>query len=143
MVYAFAGWVFLLLAANAILLLLGGWYYKTRIIGIFCHYFLLILTLAALVVTHKFRYREQGQLAAMSTMPSRTLNSTLYDVNWTYQDDANFIEKIWVWELVTFFICLVTASFGCFKVWNRTDVRDSQVRSTLAKSASDQELLVA
>lgn len=142
MVYAFAGWIFVLMGLNAVLLVLGGWFYKARMVGMFCHHFLLVITIAALVVTHKYRYRDQGVLAAMSTMPSKTLSSTEYDPNWTYQNDAHFIEKIWAWEMVTFFVCLVTANFGCFKIWNRTDVRDSQVRSTLANSAADQERLV-
>lgn len=90
--YALAGWTLILMGINAGLIMLGGWFYKPRMVGMFCHHFLLIFNLASLIVTHKFRNRDQGKLAAMSTFPSHEDNDT-----WTYQDDASFIDKIWVW----------------------------------------------
>lgn len=137
-IYALSGWILVLMGINAGLLILGGWFYKPRMVGIFCHHFLLIFNLAALIVTHKFRNRDQGKLAAISLMPSKTLSDTEYDTNWTYQDDAEFIDKIWVWQLVTFFLCLITSNFGCFKMCNRTDLRDSQFRSTIAEQQHQQ-----
>lgn len=138
-VYGLAGWTLILMGINAGLIVLGGWFYKPRMVGMFCHHFLLIFNLASLIVTHKFRNRDQGKLAAMSIMPSKTISDTEYDATWTYQDDANFIDKIWVWQLVTFFLCLITSNFGCFKVWNRTDLRDSQLRSTMMKRTNVEE----
>ena len=82
--YALAGWTLVLMTVNAVMLVLGGWFYKTRMIGMCCHHLLLLVNLTSLVVTHKYRYRDQGKLAALSTMPSKTLSDTEYDANWTY-----------------------------------------------------------
>lgn len=96
-IYAFAGFVLVLLACNAVLLVLGGWFYQPRAIGMFCHSFLTLINLVAVIITYRFRFRDQGKLAAMSTMPSRTDGDNAYDLSWTYQDDAKYIEKIFIW----------------------------------------------
>ena len=129
-----------LVSANAVLLVVGGWVYRSRMIGLFCHHFLLIFNITSLVITHKYRNSQWGQLAALSTMPSKTISDFEYDENWTYQDDAHFIDKMWAFQMVTFFLCLCTSNIGCFKIWNRTDIRDSQVRSTFrASNVPDQK----
>ena len=61
-------------------------------------------------------------------------DSVLYDTNWTYADDADFIDKFFIFQLVTLIICLVTANFGCFKIGNNNNLRDSQVTSSMAVS---------
>ena len=141
-VYALAGFTLVLLAANAILLVLGGWIYRARMLGLFCHNFLNVFLLASLITTHRYRYRDQGKLAALSTMPSRTISTTEYDPNWTYQNDADWIEKFWVLQLVTFILCIVTSNLGCFKFCNRTDIRDSQVQSFLPSSKNEEKPMV-
>ena len=95
-IYILAGFTLIFMAINALLLMAGGWIYRCRMIGIFCHHFLTIFLLASVVVTYRYRYREFGQLAAMSLMPSQTTSTTAYDQNWTYADDAKFIEKFFV-----------------------------------------------
>ena len=104
-------------------------------IGLFCHHFLLIFNLASVIVTFEFRYRDQGKLAALSPMPSRTLNDTMYDENWTYADDADYIDKIFIWQCITLCLCLITSNFGCSKMFNsRHSVKDSQVTSSMVNS---------
>ena len=111
------------------ILTFGAWFYKPRMIGLFCHHFLLIFNLASLVVTKMFLERDQGKLAALSLTPSKAHSDTEMDLTWTYSDDSVAIQNLWVWQLVTFILCLATSNFGCFKIWNRTDIRDSQVLS--------------
>ena len=83
-IYVLAGFTLIFMATNALLIMAGSWIYRCRMIGIFCHHFLTIFLLASVVVTYRYRYREQGQLAAMSLMPSQTSSTTAYDPNWTY-----------------------------------------------------------
>ena len=122
------------MAVNGLLLVLGGWIYRCRMIGIFCHHFLTIFLLASVIVTYRYRNREQGQLAALSLMPSKTSSDTEYDMGWTYADDANFIDKFFIFEIITLIVCLMTSNFGCFKIGNRNDLRDSQVTSSMKNS---------
>ena len=91
-IYVFSGFVLILLACNAVLLILGGWFYQPRAISIFCHGFLTIINLVAVIITYRFRFRDQGRLAAMSTLPPNE-----NDPSRTYQDDARSIEKIFIW----------------------------------------------
>ena len=135
--YAFAGWTLLFITVNALLQVFGAWFYKPRMIGLFCHHFLLIFNLASLIVTKMFLERDQGKLAALSLVPSKATSSTEMDKDWTYKDDADAIQKLWVWQLVTFILCLITSNFGCFKIWNRTDLRDSQVLSLVKPSVAN------
>mmetsp|Transcript_35027 Transcript_35027/g.42899 ORF Transcript_35027/g.42899 Transcript_35027/m.42899 type:complete len:229 (-) Transcript_35027:440-1126(-) len=109
LVYAFAGWTLVLAAINGVLLILGGWFYKPRMVGMFCHVFLMIFDLASLIITHKFRYRDQGKLAALSNLPSRAKSDSEFDSDWTYKNDAEFIDKIWLWQLVLFIFCFITS----------------------------------
>ena len=122
------------MAINAVLLVLGGWIYRCRMLGIFCHHFLTIFLLASVIVTYRYRHREQGQLAALSLMPSKTTSDTQYDLNWTYADDADFIDKFFICELIALICCLVTSNIGCCKCGNNSNVRDSQVTSSMANS---------
>ena len=92
------------MAVNGLLLVLGGWIYRCRMIGIFCHHFLTIFLLASVIVTYRYRNREQGQLAALSLMPSKTSSDTEYDLGWTYADDANFIDKFFIFEIITLIV---------------------------------------
>ena len=89
--YAFAGFVMVLTALNALFLVVGGWFYKARMISMFCHGFLTFFSLISIIVTARMLFRDQGQLASMSTMPSRTISDTAYDKTWTYQDDYSLI----------------------------------------------------
>lgn len=57
-VYGLAGWTLVLAGINGVLLVLGGFFYKPRMVGMFCHWFLAIFDLASLIVTHKYRYRD-------------------------------------------------------------------------------------
>lgn len=82
--YGLAAWTLVISGINAVLLVLGGWFYKPRMIGMFCHLFLMIFALASLIVTHKYRYRDQGKLAALSTSPSRINSAGEFDPVWTY-----------------------------------------------------------
>ena len=95
----------------------------------FCHHFLMIFDLASLIVTHKYRYRDQGKLAALSIASSRVSSDKTFDADWTYADDANFIDKIWVWQLAIFIISFFVVNIGCFRCCNKSDedMRDSQV----------------
>ena len=131
-VYGLAGWTLVIAGINAVLLVLGGWFYKPRMVGMFCHSFLMIFDLASLIVTHKYRYRDQGKLAALSTQLSHSDDGETFSGDRTYIDDAAFIDKIWVWQLILFIVCLLTTNIGCFKCCTRSDIRDSQVRSTMA-----------
>lgn len=148
-IYLLAGFTLIFMAINALLLVAGGWIYRSRMIGIFCHHFLTIFLLASVVVTYRYRYREQGQLAALSLMPSQTTSTTAYDPNRTYADDAEFIEKFFIGELIALILCLITSNLGCCKFGNKTNIRDSQVTSSMANShgvaaierADQQELL--
>lgn len=106
------------MAINAVLLVLGGWIYRCRMLGIFCHHFLTIFLLASVIVTYRYRHREQGQLAALSLMPSKTTSDSSYDLNWTYADDADFIDKFFICELLALICCLVTSNIGCCKCGN-------------------------
>lgn len=111
--YALAGFVLVLMATNALLVVVGGWFYKPRMIGIFCHSCLTLASIISISLSYKFRYQDQGKLAAMSTMPSRTISDTEYDANWTYQDDAKLITKLlWV-QVVALVITIFTTSIGC------------------------------
>ena len=56
--YGLAGFTLVLTGINAALIVLGGWFYKPRMIGMFCHSFLTIFALASLIVTHMYRYRD-------------------------------------------------------------------------------------
>jgi len=56
-IYALAGWTLVLAGINAVLLALGGWFYKPRMIGMFCHNFLMIFDLASIIMTHYYRNR--------------------------------------------------------------------------------------
>ena len=58
-------------------------------------------------------------------MPSRYQDPDTFEPDWTYQDDANFIDKIWVWQLIVLFVTLITTNLGCLKICNRNDIRDS------------------
>ena len=78
-IYLLAGFTLIFMAINAILLVLGGWIYRSRMIGIFCHHFLTIFLLASVIVTYRYRHREQGQLAALSLALSKTTSTTAYD----------------------------------------------------------------
>ena len=147
-IYLLAGFTLIIMSINALLLVAGGWIYRCRMIGIFCHHFLTIFLLASVVVTYRYRYREQGQLAALSLMPSQTSSTTAYDTDRTYADDAAFIEKFFVAELITLILCLVTSNLGCCKFGNNKNMRDSQVTSSMVNSgvatmerADQQELL--
>jgi len=113
---------------------MGGWVYRTRMLGIFCHHFLTIFLLASVIVTYKYRNREQGQLAALSLMPSKTSSDTAYDETWTYTDDAKFIDNFFIFQLITLFVCLITSNFGCCKIGNSENVRDSQVTASMRNS---------
>jgi len=140
-IYGLAGWTLILIAINAGLLILGAWFYKPRMIGLFCHHFLLIFNIASVVVTFKFRYRDQGKLAAMSIMPSRPLNDTAFDPDWTYEDDANYIDKIFIWQCITLFLCLITSNFGCSKMFNsKYSLKDSQVASSFMNSTTKRSM---
>ena len=48
----------------------------------------------------------------------------------TYMDDAAFIEKMFTFQLIALIVCFATANLGCFKICNRNDLRDSQLKST-------------
>ena len=67
-------------------------------------------------------------------MPSKTTSDTEYDINWTYADDADFIDKFFMLQLIALFICLVTSNFGCCKCGNSANIRDSQVTASMANS---------
>ena len=94
MIYVFSGFVLILLAANAILLVVGGFFYRSRMIGVFCHGCLTIFSVISVCMTYKWRYWDMGKLAAMSTFHSRTISDTEYDKNWTYEDDGKLIVKL-------------------------------------------------
>lgn len=83
-IYACAAFTLGLIGLNAILTVFGAWNYTMRMTSIFCHNFLTIVNIASVIITYRFRYREQGQLAALSTMHSRTISDTQYDLYWTY-----------------------------------------------------------
>ena len=72
------------MAANAILIIFGGFFYHSRMIGVFCHGCLTVFSLISVCLTYKWRYWDQGKLAAMSTMLSRTISTNDYDTTWTY-----------------------------------------------------------
>jgi len=133
-IYAFAGFVGILMAINSLFLIFGGWVYRTRMIGIFCHDFLTLMALCSFIVTWRYRYRDQGKLAAMSTMPSHLKSETEYDLTWTYQDDAKFIHTILIWQGVAIVLFICTGNLGCFKLMNKTDYRDSQVGGSFRNS---------
>ena len=134
--YGLAGWTLVVAGVNAVLLVLGGFFYKPRMVGMFCHHFLMIFDLASLITTHKYRYRDQGKLAAMSTQLSHSDSGDDFTGEKTYVDDAAFIDKIWVWQLALFIVCLITSNVGCFKCCTRNDIRDSQVRSSYAGASN-------
>lgn len=115
------------MAFNGVLLLAGGCVYRTRMVGVFVHALLTIFNIASLVVSWKFRNREFGQLAALSTMPSRTVDDSSYDPDWTYADDAKLIEKLWWCQLVSLIVCLCAANLGCCKSKKANEVLDSIV----------------
>ena len=83
------------------------------------------MALCSFIVTWRYRYRDQGKLAAMSTMPSHLKSETQYDLTWTYQDDASFIHTILIWQGVAIIFFIFTGNIGCFKFMNKTDYRDS------------------
>jgi hypothetical protein len=124
--YAMAGFVLILMTVNAILLVVGGFFYRSRMIGIFCHSCLTIFSLISVILTYKFRFQDQGKLAAMSTMPSRTISETEYDLTWTYEDDGKLITKL-IWaQGITLILCLVTSNLGCC-VSKKNNVIGSQI----------------
>jgi len=133
-IYAFSGFTLILMSTNSLFLMFGGWVYKTRMIGMFCHDFLTFLVLISFIVTWRYRYRDQGKLAAMSNMPSHLKSETQYDMTWTYKEDAEFIHKILIWQGVCFLVFLCTGNLGCFKIFNGNNVRDSQVTSSFKNS---------
>ena len=96
-VYGLAAFTLVFAGINGVLLTLGGFFYKPRMVGMFCHHFLMIFDLASLIVTHKYRYRDQGKLAAMSLRLSHSDNGSEFSGDTTYVDDAAFIDKIWTW----------------------------------------------
>ena len=126
----------MLISANSLFLIFGGWVYKTRMVGIFCHDFLTFLTLCSFIVTWRYRYRDQGKLAAMSIMPSRLKSTTQYQMDWTYQDDAAYIHKMLIWQGVLFIIFICTGNLGCFKIFNSNDIRDSQVTDSFRNTGA-------
>ena len=80
LIYSFGAMVNFLIAVNGFLIILGGWIYRTRMIGIFCHYLLTLFLIASVTVTYKYRYSTMGKMAALSTMSvtnMTTLNITL------------------------------------------------------------------
>ena len=111
--YAMAGFVMILTAVNAILLVVGGFFYRSRMIGIFCHSCLTLFSLISVIMTYNYRFRDQGKLAAMSTMSSRNITDTEYDPNWTYEDDGKLITKLLWAQGITLILCLLTSNLGC------------------------------
>ena len=138
----------ILMAANGLLLIIGGFKYPPRMVGMFCHYLLTLFLVASVTVTYKYRYSTMGKMAALSTMSvtnMTSLNITLYGMtnpttkqedlyvypsDRTYMDDAKFIDNMFVFQLIALIVCFITANLGCFKVCNNNDLRDSQLKSS-------------
>ena len=89
-VYALAAWTLIFMAINGVLLMLGGWFYRCRLLGIFCHHFLSIFLLASIITTYKYRNRTQGELCALSLLPSHISTDK------TYADDADSIDAYFI-----------------------------------------------
>ena len=135
LIYAYGAMVNLLMAMNGLLIVLGGWFYKPRIVGIFCHWMLTIFLIASVSVTYTYRYSTMGKMAALSTLSVHNmtaLNITLAEVaqNKTgsdltvfpdernYTDDAKLIDNMFTFQLIALIVCFLTANIGCFKVCN-------------------------
>lgn len=134
--YALAGFVLVLTAANAILLVFGSFFYSVRMVGMCCHYCLTGASLISFIISFKFRYQDQGKLAAMSTMPSKTVSTTEYDPNWTYQDDAHLITKLLWAQGVVLVVCLVAASIGCCAPSKKQNMRNT---ATIVRASEAQQ----
>lgn len=101
------------MSINAVLLMLGACFYKSRMLGIFCHHLLTIFLLASVITTYRYRHRTQGELCALSLLPSHSSTAGR-----TYADDAAFIDKFFMGELICLLVCLVFANVGCCKFGN-------------------------
>ena len=54
-IYALSGFVLVLSAVNALVLVVGAFFYKSRMIGMFCHAFLTVMSAISIGVLFKFR----------------------------------------------------------------------------------------
>ena len=82
-IYAYGGFANLLMCINGVLIGLGGWHYKLRMIGMLMHYFLTAFLTICVYLTYKYRHSTMGQMAAISTMSvtnMTSLNITLYQM---------------------------------------------------------------
>jgi hypothetical protein len=120
--------------------MLGSWYYKPRMAGMFCHWFLTIINIASITVTYSYRHSLQGQISALSTAPSRAASTEEMDSSsdWNYTDDAAYIDKIFWFQVITMLISLGTSNMGCIEAGNKPGGKhfDSTVTSAM-KSGVD------
>lgn len=123
LVYTYGGFTAILGALVSLLVVLGSYFYKPRIIGLCLNCVMGLINIFGIAITAYYRFRTQGKLAALSTAPSRPMKVSTdekasgwgYDTSVTYQDDANFIKNMLIVQCVVFVVVCVASNIGCFK----------------------------
>jgi len=111
-VYSLCGFIFLVQACVYLSLIFGAWFLKVRLLGLLCNVLVSCAFIAAIVTTGVFRLNAMGQLAALSTCPTKydsTASADYYlSTKTTYADDAKVVLCVWI-------VCLVACPLnGCY-----------------------------
>ena len=89
--YNFNGAIYMLIAFNAVFMILSIYKIWIRMIGTCCNCVLGCINMAAIITTAAFRFRPMGKVCAMSTAPVKVVSDDYLSDSRTYQSDAIMI----------------------------------------------------
>ena len=112
-IYAFCGITFLLIGFANLCLTIGAYSFMARACGLCCMCALGCVNFAAIITTACFRFSTMGQLAALSTCPSkyegRPYENIVLSDKRTMASDASLILGLWITQLV---VCVCNCCLG-------------------------------
>lgn len=95
------GVAYTVIAANAIIMFIGVWFYRYRFCSFYCTFFSFFLQLIVLIVTASLLFTKYNAVCSLST------TNTYENFRWTMRDDFTMTLSLFSisWILLFVFVC--------------------------------------
>ena len=105
--------IMVLLFCNLGCIIMGRIRPKWRLLASYLGFLLCLAHLGAIVTVAIFRFRTQGALCSLYTVPNNYTTSKVTTLNddWTFEKDGALILALWVFQILGAPVCCLLASY--------------------------------